>query len=212
MKGTTALFDETLYPRCPDVKTRGVTPVDGERFTLSENLNIPLEDNDSDDSSNDAPSRNLGSRPRNLQKRPEPPVDEPAGSPKQAEEPLPPSGPPLPTGEADIPVPPPQPAAEGPRRSSRLRTGTTQPGSIFGEKRNPNKPSQIVCDLENKKSWRKITGDIAPSHKVDHPGSSKSRKGKGGKKGVIPGPLPPPPAPEPSGSTESQKGGESVVE
>ncbi|KAK1215963.1 hypothetical protein PQX77_021411 [Marasmius sp. AFHP31] len=160
-KGTTALFDETLYPRCPDAKTRGVTPVDGERFTLGENPNFPSEDNDSDDSMDDTPSRKLRSRSQILPKRPEPPVDKPAGSPIQAEEqPLPPSGPPSPTGEANVPVLPPQPTAEGPRQSSRLRTGTTQSGNVFGEKRNPNKPSQIVCDLENKKSWRKITGDM----------------------------------------------------
>ncbi|KAJ8077832.1 hypothetical protein PM082_002272 [Marasmius tenuissimus] len=205
-KGSTALFDETLYSKYPDAKTRGFTPASSEPFTLGENPNIPLEDEDSDDDQDNAllPDLRRCSEPS---KRSEPQVDKPAGGPAPGDVPLPQSGPLMPPGEPTVPLP--APAADGPCRSLRQQKGTTQPGNIFGEQWNPNKPSDIVHNFENKKTWRKVTGDKEPSHPVDQTSSSRSRKGKGGKKG-IPGPLLPLPAPEPSGSTESHEE-ESVV-
>ena len=50
-KSATALFNETLFPRCPDKNTRGFTPVSDMPPLLGENPIIHLDSDDSDDES-----------------------------------------------------------------------------------------------------------------------------------------------------------------
>ena len=48
-KATTALFDETLYPCCPESNTHGLTPLGKEPSHLGENSDIPSEADLEDD-------------------------------------------------------------------------------------------------------------------------------------------------------------------
>ncbi|KZP30221.1 hypothetical protein FIBSPDRAFT_726364, partial [Athelia psychrophila] len=107
--GTTALFDETLFPKCPDHKQRTFTHI-------GENPNdIPLEVRDDDDDVY---------RP-NPPKTPQRDVDHGHDDDRERTDP-------------PVPVPPlpPLPPIE-PRRSRCERNFVPTPGNIYGEKRNP---------------------------------------------------------------------------
>ncbi|KZP09577.1 hypothetical protein FIBSPDRAFT_697184, partial [Athelia psychrophila] len=110
--GTTALFDETLFPKCPDHKQRTFTRI-GENPN-----NIPLEVSDDDD---DVYRPNSPQIPKR---------DVDHGHDDDRER----AGPPAP-----VPPPPPPPPVE-PRRSRRERNFVPTPGNIYGEKRNPPVP------------------------------------------------------------------------
>ena len=176
---TTALFDETVYPRCETLRVRGTTRVDEPVENQP-----PMEDDQSPTQpipsgfDDDMPTHRP---PKQRQNREDAP-DRDGGS-VAPEEP-----------EAQ-PPPPPAPEPALPRRSVRLRKVPTRPDNVYGEDRHP---TQITKDVERSSKWKEMVGK--------QPGRSRSDSTPGQRQ--IPGGFPetnpdPPPAeseapPEPS--------------
>ena len=126
---TTALFDETIYPKCNSTRIRGTTRVREPRAQQ------PPIDAEEDTTPGD--------------------LDEPIPPETQSEKPPAPNGDPDPSDNEDpaVPVPSPEPEPE-PRQSSRLRKIPTRLGNIYGEHRHP---TTIEKDIQQSRTWQKMT-------------------------------------------------------
>jgi hypothetical protein len=145
----TALFDETIFPRCDKQRVRGTTrlnepignqpPIDAED-DQSKTQPIPSGTDD------DQPSYHT---PKIRHKRESAP-DHDGGTetPDQSTAPLPP-----PTDTEQIPL----------RRSDRQRKIPTRPGNVYGDNRHPTK---IIKDVERSSKWKQMV--------ENQPGSSSS--------------------------------------
>jgi hypothetical protein len=149
--GATALFDESLFPKCPlartDLQRRGFIPVGNDPIedpSNEVNDNIPMEagDDNLDLSDSDIPSSSLPKRRLDLDQD----VDQ------HGDNHAPGLNPP------DAPIPAPQqggenaPAQPPPRRSGRHREAPVRPGNVYGEKRTP---TEISRDVERQTYWKK---------------------------------------------------------
>jgi len=129
--GTTATFDETNFPRSKSQR-RVHTCIRKDAEEPSNNDPTFLDD---DDESPTFPKRVPILSRENERSDQAPPQDKPAAESEGEQE---------------------QPPVPQPRRSDCLRNTTTQPGNVYGEKRNP---SQIEKDNKSMRSWRKIVGE-----------------------------------------------------
>ena len=133
-----ALFDETLFPRCPPGQSKG-KPNGVTQLDKPASKELPLED-DTTPGDDDYTS-------------PEPPI---GGSTPQPTRDGPPSlsegsGPPQ-----ALPSPPdPVPGPSQPRRSSHVRKLLTCPENVYGER----PPTMIICDIAWTCTWQHLTGD-----------------------------------------------------
>jgi hypothetical protein len=136
---TTALFDETIYPKCDSMHIRGTTrvrepraqqpPMDAEEDTTPGNLDSPI-----------------------------PPETQSEGLPA-------PDGEHVPSDDEEPAVPVPSPEPEpAPRRSARLRKIPTRSGNVYGECRHPTK---IEKDVQQSRTWRKMTEHMPGSFRND---------------------------------------------
>jgi hypothetical protein len=167
-KAAKAVFDETLFPKCPDAKApRGSTQT-GEPPSSSETPsnggdNIPFEGSDDDgDFPRHPSSPKLPRRDQGLD----------GDGPHDQDPPQAPPGNPDPQ-DAEQPQP---------RRSGRLRDAPSKPGNSY-----TGKPTDTLKQKESE--WKKTVGDTEKRPRGYH----KSRQ----QKDKVPGPstAPPPPAP-----------------
>src|SRR6266571_7399069 len=140
-----ALFDETLFPRCPPGQSKrkpnGVTQLDKP---VSKEL--PLEDDTTPGDDDYTP--------------PKPPIGGSAPQPAGA-------GPPSLSGGSGppqaLPSPPdPVPGPSQPRRSTRVRKLLTRPENVYGER----PPTTIIRDIARTHTWRHLTGDQPVSSRL----------------------------------------------
>ncbi|THH27330.1 hypothetical protein EUX98_g6847 [Antrodiella citrinella] len=161
----TAMFDEEMFPRCPDQRRRNTTRIGQDNQPADIPLDIPPEvDADDDD---DAPAP----RPHHTHHLPQ--RDEGRdhdGNHDGAAAPNPPPPPP----------PPEEPPAPQPRRSGREQRPVYRPGNVYGERRNP---VDQFKDVERMGKWKEIVGeqpsssrnapqsiqDKVPGPNLDHP-------------------------------------------
>jgi hypothetical protein len=153
--GATALFDEKLFPKCPQGNIRGFIPV-GENPTEDPNeVPIPLDDEV------DGPNRTA----------PNPPI------PERDEEhihdgedvPPPPEVPDVPADEpADVPAEPPL------RRSGRTRVIPSRPDNVYGDRT----PTEIIRDVERQTYWKRTVAE-QPRIRLPQPSSSTKRDSDG---------------------------------
>ena len=176
--GVTAIFDEEMFPKCPDQRRRHSTRAGQDRSLPRDSSDPPhnpeVDDDDSDDDAPPAP------HPRYRPPPPPPKGKEPARDDAQDGDPEPYPDPPN--------MPPAEPAAENqPRRSGRVRKPPAKPDNVYGEHRNP---TDIIRDVENKRKWKELVGEKP----------SRSRKAPQEALDKVPGPSraqdPPPPPPE----------------
>ena len=126
---TTALFDETIYPKCDSMRIRGTTRVREPRAQQ------PPMDAEEDTTPGD--------------------LDNPIPPKTTSEEPPAPNGEHVPSDDDEPAVPVPSPEPEpAPRRSARLRKIPTRPGNVYGERRHP---TTIEKDVQRSRTWRKMT-------------------------------------------------------
>ena len=148
--GTTALFDESLFPKCSITKQRGFTrleePVDQHGTPPQP---VPLVDDDGV-TPHPPPPPHTPSRP---QQAPRDPDEGPA--PSRQQEHTSPSPAPVPEREQEpADAPPPQ---LQPRRSGRERRPPTCPGNVYGEDRHPVQQFQ---DIQQMCQWKRTVGDV----------------------------------------------------
>lgn len=130
-----ALFDEQMFPKCPDHRQRrSFTRLREDAPKSNPIPSGPLDD----DEPRRPPQQNLQQR-RQGQEPDKAPAQPPARSP---------SPPPPP------PVEPPTPKA--PRRSGRERKPVTRPGNVYGETRNP---VDTYKEVERQGMWKKLVGE-----------------------------------------------------
>src|SRR6266571_3806772 len=127
-----ALFDETLFPRCPPGQSKG-KPSGVTQLDKPASKKLPLEDDTTPGDDDYTP--------------PEPPIGGSAPQPAGA-------GPPSLTGGSGPPQAPPSPpdpvpGPSQPRRSSRVRKLITCPENVYGER----PPTTIICDIAQTCTW-----------------------------------------------------------
>ncbi|EEB89025.1 hypothetical protein MPER_12933 [Moniliophthora perniciosa FA553] len=207
VKATTALFDETLFPKCPESQRRGFTPV-GE-IPNGTPPNIPSEDSSDDE---DFPSRKSDS------------YDLPSKGGNSSRDddnvPPPPAPPQDPPSDHDDHSDPPTPGDENednnelPRRSVRARKPMNQSGSLYGN--DPSRtPAQLQKEADRQSFWRQVTGDREPPDSSRSRGRTRSRsRGRGSRSrgrgtqnlGPEPSSATPPVIPEESSPEQSDTG------
>ena len=184
--GTTAMFDETIFPKCPDMKCRGVTEIgqnpDNHQEDPSEQndpQNPPLEAGDNDnffpsnhfdrDSSDQAPPPKRSDVPDEAAQ--DPPLEQAPGlAPSEPEQ------------ERRQQTRQRQLQQEQPlRRSSCQRKAPSRPDNVYGDNRTP---TDIERDLGSEQYWRQTTGDPSSSR---NPGPRMQQP--------VPGPSSAPPNP-----------------
>ena len=144
--GATAVFDEEMFPKCPDQKRRTTTHLGQDRNSAdNEPQDIPSEVDDDDI----APDENHNDHPAPL---PEPEVEEEPDHVNGQDGNLDAPNPPQP---APPPEEPPAPEQQ-PRRSGRERKIVNRPDNVYGENRNP---VDIYKDVERKGKWREMVGE-----------------------------------------------------
>ena len=133
---TTALFDETLYPKCDTSKTRGVTrlkqpaneqPSEAEEDTTPGDFDIPS-----------PPIQKKDERPKS---------DDTSEAPEESSIKFPSVEPPQRPPSPPVPAP-------APRRSARLRKVPIRPDNIYGDRRHP---TEIEKDVERSRTWKRMT-------------------------------------------------------
>ena len=128
---TTALFDETLFPKCDTSHTRGTTCI-----------RVPPNDQPPFDASEDTTPGNF---------------DNPLPSPKKSKVPLPDEAPAASNekpAREPTPAPPITPEPVPLRRSARLRKVPTRPGNVYRLGRHP---TEIEKDITQKRTWTRMT-------------------------------------------------------
>ena len=146
---TTALFDESMYPKCKTTKRRGLTHLDEP---INEHGTHPQPGPDMDiDGGSDThqPAPRTSSRNSSVPRDPdEDPA--PSGQPEHT------SPTPAPdAGRKDSPaLPPPQQSA--PQRPQRTRKVPSRPGNVYGDDRHPVQQFQ---DMQRMRQWRQTVGD-----------------------------------------------------
>jgi len=144
---TTALFDETLFPKCDTSRVRGTTrirspPVDQPPFDATE-------DTTPGDFDDPLPS----TKERSVPKLDEAPA-------------VPPAVPDEPAHEA-APSPPPEPVPVPLRRSGRQRKVPTRPGNVYGDGRHP---TEIEKDVQRERTWTRMTDPTPGPSETPMPG------------------------------------------
>src|ERR1700694_5278933 len=133
--GATALFDEKLFPKCPEGRLRGFIPVGENPSEDPEEVPISLDDGDV------GPDRITPNSP----------------IPKGDED--------LDHDDDEIPPPPDVPAlppAEPPlRRSGRTRVIPHRPDNVYGDRT----PTEIIRDVKRQTYWKKTVEDPSSSQK-----------------------------------------------
>src|SRR6266704_3685721 len=133
-----ALFDETLFPRCPPGQSKG-KPNGVTQLDKPASKELPLEDDTTPGDDDYTP--------------PEPPIGGSAPQPTGA-------GPPSLSGGSGLPQalpspPDPVPGPSQPRRSSHVRKLITCPENVYGER----PPTTIIRDIAQTCTWQHLTGD-----------------------------------------------------
>ena len=122
--GTTAVFDETYFPCCPDGKQRHFTELGDEPPTENRYLDNPIDQSDD----------NFGDQPLFPTENDNHPPSSPPSSPEVPEVPDQDTEHPSHTQE-NPPVPPPQWCDEdAPRHGTRQRTVKSHPDSVYGDR------------------------------------------------------------------------------
>ena len=127
---TTALFDETIFPKCPNERIRGTTRVNEPRAHQP-----PI------DATEDTTPGDLDTQPPAPIKGEAPEPDGASEAPDDEE----------PTEQL---TPPPAPEPVPLRRSDRLRKIPTRPGNVYGDSRHP---TSIEKDVRKVRTWRQMT-------------------------------------------------------
>src|SRR6266702_1667858 len=133
-----ALFDETLFPRCPPGQSKG-KPSGVTQLDKPASKELPLEDNTTPGDDDYTP--------------PEPPI---GGSTPQSTR----AGPPSLSGGSGPPqalpsLPDPVPGPSQPRRLLHVRKPITCPENVYGER----PPTTIIHDIAQTHTWQHLTGD-----------------------------------------------------
>ena len=171
-RSSTALFDETMFPKCPETNRRGTTRVWPPREDMLDQAgqpkSTPQEGLDDDD--NDSHPGHHQSQKRNGHHH-----DDDGEQHDAPNDPVPPPQPPV-----EQPAPPVEP-----RRSGRERKPVTRRGNVYGEQR---MPTDIIKDIEKQGRWKEMTGQGK--------GSSQAKPGPSRQQKQVPGPssAPQPPA------------------
>ena len=148
--GPTALFDETLFPKCDKKyksRPRGTTWV-----------NAPLEDQPIPIAIEDTTPGDDDPTPEPTQREEEVAIDrdDDPDIPSIDEH----------TNVPDAPPSPPQAPEPAPlRRSQRLRKAPTRPGNVYGEGRHP---TEIEKDVRRTRNWKQMTENPAGSSQRDN--------------------------------------------
>ena len=143
---TTALFDETLFPKYDTACVRGTTHV-----------RLPPASQPPFDASKDTTPGDF---------------DDPLPSKKESKVPLPDEAPAVPDPEpapAPAPAPPPAPEPVPLRRSARLRKIPTRPGNVYGEGRHP---TEIERDVTQRRTWTRMTDPTPGPPETPMPGET----------------------------------------
>lgn len=146
-----ALFDETLFPKCPESNKRQNTRLHNAPKPPSTKKRDDPERPPSHPSHDDDENDDFNNRPPTLPKK-GPGAPQPG---QHARSRSPPSPPPMdeqPQQEA---------GPSEPRRSGRERKVKMRPDNAYGETRHP---TDIYRDIESGKTWRDIIGDEGRSH------------------------------------------------
>ncbi|THH23200.1 hypothetical protein EUX98_g7976 [Antrodiella citrinella] len=165
----TAVFDEEMFPRCPDQRRRNTTRIGQDNQPADTPLDIPPEVDANDDDDAPAPRPH---HTHHLSQRDE--GRDHDGDHDGAAAPNPPPPPP----------PPEEPPAPQPRHSGRERRPVNRPGNVYGERRNP---VDQFKDVECMGKWKEIVGeqpsssrnapqliqDKVPRPNLDHPNPSR---------------------------------------
>src|SRR6266702_2408415 len=133
-----ALFDETLFPRCPTGQSKG-KPSGVTQLDKPASKKLPLEDDTTPGDDDYTP--------------PEPPIGGSTPQPTGVGPPSLPGGSGLPQAPPSPPDPVPGPSQ--PRRSTCERRPLTRPENVYGER----PPTTIICDIAQTCTWRHLTGD-----------------------------------------------------
>ena len=143
---TTALFDETLFPKCNTACIRGTTHVQ-----------LPPDSQSPFDASEDTTPGDF---------------NDPLLSKKESKVLLPDKAPVVPDPEPApvlAPAPPPAPEPVSLRRSVQLRKIPTCPGNIYGEARHP---TEIERDIMQRRTWTRMTDPTPGPSKTPMPGET----------------------------------------
>ena len=169
-RSSMAVFDETMFPKCPLTDRRGTTRVWPPREDMYDQAGqpetTPQEDLDDDDVDHS------GHRP--FQRRNGRPHDDEGEQHDAPKDQVPPPQPPV-----EQPAPPVEP-----RRSGRERKPVTRKGNVYGEQR---KPQDIIKDIEKQGRWKKMVSEGQ--------GRPQSKLGPSRQQQQVPGPSAPNPTP-----------------
>src|ERR1700761_9330392 len=137
---TTALFDETIFPKCETERVRKTTRL---REPTAHQPPLPIEDTapgDFDEPIPEQPKREVA-----------PESDGTTGAPEK-------------DAPAESQPPPSAPEPVPPRRSARLRKIPARPGNVYGDSRHP---TEIEKDVQRTRTWRKMTEGTPSSSRDD---------------------------------------------
>ncbi|CDO75026.1 hypothetical protein BN946_scf184640.g1 [Trametes cinnabarina] len=190
---THALFDETMFPKCPTNKRRRTSRLDNEleEDPSDQESSIPSGPDDDDD------------EPRR------PPQNLPPKGQEQEHDDAPETPPRVRTPSPPLRVPEMPPTPRKPRASARERKVPVRPGNIYGESKHP---VQQFKEIEKQGEWDKITGQKPGRSHATEPSRSEQIPGNSS------APSPPSDIPAPSasgdasGSTNNEGSGHSSDE
>ena len=148
----TALFNESLFPKCETTKRCGFTRLDEpvDQYGTSPQP-VPSADDDGDDNPHPTHPR----MPSRQSQVPQDPDEDPA-PPVQPERTTPSPMPADRAPEQDPPVEPPQQQAP-PRHPQRERRVPSRPRNVYGEDRHPVQQFQ---DVQRLRQWKRTVGDV----------------------------------------------------